>query len=108
MVGDGKQFQTENISASIRQDVLLSAGSEDHYAPIEQWYQQIRILKNAQSVTGRIFTRSESAQNHCQVGNDGALRTIVAWLDAMLLEDAERRQSPPEVEVSSIVSVPGF
>lgn len=77
-----KQFQTPDVSASIRQDVLLLAGSEDHYVPIEQWQDQIRMLKNARSITARLFTRSESAQNHCQVGNYGlALRTIVNWLD---------------------------
>ena len=70
--------------ASIRQDVLLLAGSEDHYVPMEQWHQQIRMLKNARSIIPRLFTRSESAQNHCQVGNYGpALRTIVNWLDEM-------------------------
>lgn len=79
-----KQFQTADVSASIRQDVLLLAGSEDHYVPIEQWHDQIRMLKNARSITARLFTRSESAQNHCQVGNSGlALRTIINWLDEM-------------------------
>lgn len=58
------------------------AGSEDHYVPIKQWHDQIRTLNNARSITARLFTRSESAQNHCQVGNYGlALRTIVNWLD---------------------------
>ena len=79
-----RQFQTADISASIRQDVLLLAGTEDHYVPMEQWHRQIRMLKNARSITARLFTRSESAQNHCQVGNYGlALRTIVNWLDEM-------------------------
>ena len=79
-----RQFQTADVSASIRQDVLLLAGSEDHYVPMQQWYHQIRMLKNARSVTARLFTRGESAQNHCQVGNYGlALRTIVNWLDEM-------------------------
>ncbi|MFN0217392.1 MAG: hypothetical protein ACKVP4_01115 [Hyphomicrobium sp.] len=56
-----------------------------------------------------LFTRSENAQNHCQVGNYGlALRTIVTWLDAMLLEGAERCQSTPEAELASIVSVRAF
>ena len=84
-----KQFQTADVSASIRQDVLLLAGSEDHYVPMEQWHDQIRMLKNARSITARLFTRSESAENHCQVGNYGlALRTIVNWLDEMLVEKA--------------------
>ena len=78
------RFQTADVSALIRQDVLLLAGSEDHYVPIEQWHQQIKMLNNARSITARLFTRSESAQNHCQVGNYGlALGTIVDWLDGM-------------------------
>ena len=76
------KFKTTDISGSISQDVLLLAGSEDHYVPVEQWHEQIRMLGNARSITARLFTRSESAQNHCQVGNFGfALRTIVSWLD---------------------------
>ena len=79
-----RELQTADISAPVRQDVLLLAGSEDHYVPVQQWHRQIRMLKNARSITARLFTRSESAQNHCQVGNYGlALRTIVNWLDGM-------------------------
>ena len=89
-----KQFQTADVSASITQDVLLLAGSEDHYVPVEQWHNQIAMLKNARSISARLFTRSESAENHCQVGNYGlALRTIVDWLDGMLLEST-RKQGP--------------
>ena len=77
-----KEFQTADVCASIRQDVLLMAGSEDHYVPMEQWHDQIGMLTNARSITARLFTQSDSAQNHCQVGNYGlALRTIVNWLD---------------------------
>ena len=84
-----ERIQTNDVSALISQDVLLLAGSEDHYVPIAQWYDQIRMLGNARSITARLFTRSECAQNHCQVGNYGlALRTIVSWLDGMLLGDA--------------------
>ena len=80
-----RQLQTADISASIRQDVLLLAGSEDHYVPMAQWHDQITMLKNARSITARLFTRSESAQNHCQVGNYGlALGTIANWLDGLL------------------------
>jgi pimeloyl-ACP methyl ester carboxylesterase len=79
-----KQFHTVDVSALIKQDVLLLAGSEDHYVPVEQFYRQIKMLSNARSITARLFTRSESAENHCQVGNYGlALRTIVNWLDGM-------------------------
>ena len=82
-----RRFETADVSALITQDVLLLAGSEDHYVPLEQWYDQIRMLKNARSVTARLFTRSESAQNHCQAGNYGlALKTIVDWLEGLPLD----------------------
>ena len=93
-----RQFETADVSASITQDVLLLAGSEDHYVPLEQWHDQMRMLKNAHSITARLFTRGESAQNHCQIGNYGlALRTIVNWLDGMPLENAQ-----PSFLVSSV------
>ena len=83
------QFQTADISASIRQDVLLMAGSEDHYVPVHQFQEQIGMLTNARSITARLFTRNESAQNHCQAGNYGlALKTIVDWLEGLPLESA--------------------
>ena len=85
-----RQFETADVSASITQDVLQLAGSEDHYVPIEQWHQQIRMLTNARSITARLFTRGESAQNHCQVGNYGlALKTIVDWLEGLPLESGQ-------------------
>lgn len=84
-------FQTADVSTLIWQDVLLLAGSEDHYVPIEQWHQQIRMLTQARSITARLFTRSENAHNHCQLGNYGlALTTIVNWLDVMGQTDSTR------------------
>jgi alpha-beta hydrolase superfamily lysophospholipase len=82
-----KQFHTVDVSPLVKQDILLLAGSEDHYVPTGQFYQQVKMLRNARSLTARLFTRSESAQNHCQVGNYGlVLRAIVNWLDWMRAE----------------------
>src|SRR5579859_7692105 len=79
-----RRYSTADVSPLIEQDVLLLAGSQDHYVPSEQFQQQIRTLTKARSITARLFTKSESAQNHCQVGNYGlALRTMVDWLDDM-------------------------
>ena len=84
------QYQTDDVSASIRQDVLLMAGSEDHYVPVPQWHRQIEMLRNARSITARLFTRGESAENHCRVGNYGlALGTIVRWLDGVLTDGTD-------------------
>ena len=76
------QYQTRDVSARVTQDVLLCAGAEDHYVPLHQLYDQARWLTGARSVTTRLFTRAEQAQNHCQVGNlPLALRTIGSWID---------------------------
>jgi pimeloyl-ACP methyl ester carboxylesterase len=78
-----RAFRTDDVSPRITQDVLLMAGAEDHYVPLGQLGAQIQTLTNARSVTARLFTRAESAQNHCQIGNLGlALRVILGWLDA--------------------------
>ena len=71
------------ISSRVPQDVLLLAGSDDHYVPVQQFYKQIAALRHTRSLTARLFTRAESAQNHCQAGNYGlAPQVINAWLDS--------------------------
>jgi pimeloyl-ACP methyl ester carboxylesterase len=77
-----RTYTTREISAKVTQDYLLLAGNEDHFIPVEQFYQQIQGLKNVRSLTARLFTPAEQAQNHCQVGNISlAFREITAWLD---------------------------
>jgi pimeloyl-ACP methyl ester carboxylesterase len=62
-------LHTRDVSERIRQDVLLLAGARDHYVPLSQLWDQIRLLSNARSIAARIFTEQEQAQAHCQVGN---------------------------------------
>jgi hypothetical protein len=39
-------------------------------------------LKNARSMTGRVFAKEEHAQNHCQIGNiELVLDVILTWID---------------------------
>ena len=81
-LGAVRAMRTDDVSSRITQDVLLMAGAEDHYVPLAQLGAQIQTLTNARSVTARLFTRAESAQNHCQIGNLGlSLRVILGWLD---------------------------
>ena len=78
-----QRYTTAEISSRVTQDVLLLAGSEYHFVPVQQFYKQIAALKNARSLTARLFTRAESAQSHCQAGNYGlAFQVITAWFDA--------------------------
>ncbi len=75
-------YRTGDISHLLNQDVLLLAGTEDFGIPLEQFYQQIQALKNVRSLTARMFTRAEQAQNHCQIGNLGlAIDFITNWIE---------------------------
>jgi hypothetical protein len=66
----------------VTQDVLLMAGAKDHYMPLQMLPDQLMTLTAAHSITARVFTEAESAQNHCQIGNMGlALKVILDWLD---------------------------
>ncbi len=77
-----KIFNKGDYFHLIKQDVLLMAGTEDFGIPVEQFYRQIEALKNVRSLTARLFTREEQAQNHCQVGNlELALDVIVNWIE---------------------------
>jgi len=52
------------------------------FIPIKLHERQVKALVNAKSVTDRIFTKEEHAQNHCQIGNIGlALDTMVNWIE---------------------------
>jgi pimeloyl-ACP methyl ester carboxylesterase len=79
-----QKYETASISSRLTQDVLLMAGAEDHYVPVHQLPDQIATLTHVRSLTARLFTRAEQAQNHCQVGNMGlAFRVILDWMESL-------------------------
>jgi|HubBroStandDraft_1064217.scaffolds.fasta_scaffold13029_3 pimeloyl-ACP methyl ester carboxylesterase len=79
-----QQYETASLSPRLTQDVLLMAGAEDHYIPVHQLPDQIATLTQVRSLTARLFTRAEQAQNHCQVGNMGlAFRIVIDWLTGL-------------------------
>ena len=64
------QFNEENLhSEKVKQDVLILTGKEDHMIPLKTHHLQVNALTNAKSITARIFSKEDQAQNHCQVGN---------------------------------------
>ncbi len=75
-------LNTENIhSERINQDVLYLLGRNDHFVPFKMYKYQMAALINAKSVTGRVFTKQEQAQNHCQIGNIKlSLDVIIDWI----------------------------
>jgi pimeloyl-ACP methyl ester carboxylesterase len=76
------QLNEMNIhSELVKQDVLILTGKNDHFVPLKMHEMQMNALVNAKSVTGRIFTKEEHAENHCQSGNiELALRTMYEWI----------------------------
>lgn len=71
-----------SVSGNVEGDVLIMAGAEDHFVPLKQYYEQLKLLIRARSVSERIFTREEHAQSHCQIGNLGiAVDHIIGWID---------------------------
>ena len=84
-------FNTSKISHLVDQDVLLMGGQEDHYIPLHQFFDQGKMLTNVRSLTSRLFTRKETAQNHCQLGNVGlSVEVIVNWAEQMIRNTAEK------------------
>ena len=75
-------LNAENLqSERVTQDVLILTGEKDHFIPVKIHHMQVAALKNAQSITERIFTEAEQAHNHCQIGNIGlALDVMTTWL----------------------------
>jgi pimeloyl-ACP methyl ester carboxylesterase len=77
------QLNEKNLhSELVKQDVLILTGREDHFIPFKMHGMQVKALTNARSVTDRVFTREEQAQNHCQIGNVGlALDVMTKWIE---------------------------
>ena len=79
-----QKYESASISSRLTQDVLLMAGAEDHIIPVHQLPDQIASLTHVRSLTARLFTRAEQAQNHCQVGNMGlAFRIMIDWMTGL-------------------------
>jgi pimeloyl-ACP methyl ester carboxylesterase len=79
-----QKYETASLSSRLTQDVLLMAGAEDHYIPVHQLPDQIAPLTHVRSLTARLFTHAEQAQNHVQVGNMGlAFRVMIDWMESL-------------------------
>ena len=77
-----KLYTMKGISHRITQDFLLLAGTDDHFQSLDWFFTQARELSNVRSFTGRVFTRAENGQAHCQMGNlELALSFICNWIE---------------------------
>lgn len=81
---EARNYRLQDISSHITQDVLLLGAAEDHFIPLQMYKAEIDELSNVRSLTFRIFTRQEHAENHCNIGNLClALHTITDWIDSI-------------------------
>ena len=62
------EYTLAPVAARIRQDVLMLAGTEDHFIPFHQTADLEKALVNARSVTTRIFDGPSGGAGHCQPG----------------------------------------
>jgi hypothetical protein len=75
------QASLDGILHNVKQDILLTEGEQDHLFDIGWVHRTMRELVCARSVTTRIFTAREGAEQHCQLGNSAVARhAIVHWL----------------------------
>ena len=74
-------YQMLNIADLITQDFLLLGSTRDHFIPRGFYKEVIDSLVNVKSLTFRLFTEREEAENHCSAGNTRlALDTIIDWI----------------------------
>jgi len=74
-------FKLAPVADRIRQDVLILAGTEDHFIPFHQVADFEKSLVNARSVNTRIFDRPSGGAEHCQCGAYSQVHAAVFdWL----------------------------
>ncbi|MBC8438472.1 MAG: alpha/beta fold hydrolase [Deltaproteobacteria bacterium] len=74
----------ENLHCErITQNVLYLTGKNDHFIPFKMHDLQIKLLTNVNSLTDRVYTKEEHADNHCQIGNISLMiKDCFTWLNS--------------------------
>ena len=76
-----RKFDLNDVAADITQDYLLIGAAEDHFIPLAMYKAELDQMVNVRSLTYRLFTAKEHAENHCNIGNNKVvLDFIIAWL----------------------------
>ncbi|WP_246837573.1 alpha/beta hydrolase family protein [Leptospira bouyouniensis] len=63
-----RKFTLEGVADKIKQDVLILAGTKDHFIPLNQVEKFQKNLKNAKSVQTIIYDEEFGGAEHCQLG----------------------------------------
>ncbi|KTG30292.1 alpha/beta hydrolase family protein [Haloferax profundi] len=83
-----RTYSLTPVSHRIECPVLVLAGEDDHFVPLEMAAQFVDQLTCPTTV--RVFTTEEGAGEHCQVGNlTLATGVIYDWFDETMVSEAE-------------------
>ncbi|GMA69838.1 alpha/beta hydrolase [Leuconostoc litchii] len=63
------EFNMDGNWDKIEQDVLLIGGTNDMYVPKDTLAKEMLLMKNARSLTSKLFTKKSGGEHHCQVGD---------------------------------------
>ncbi len=63
-----KAYTLAPVAARIECDVLIFAGVDDHFVPLDQLKEFKQSLVHARSVTSIVFDRASGGGEHCQLG----------------------------------------
>jgi len=78
-----KSYSIAPVAGRITQDVLLLAGSSDHFVPLDQVGQEREALTHAHSVTTIVFDQDSGGSLHCQIGAPSVWQgALFDWLTA--------------------------
>jgi pimeloyl-ACP methyl ester carboxylesterase len=76
-----RAYTLENVAERITGDVLILAGGEDHFVPVEQVGQFEASLTRARSVATVVYDRESGGAEHCQLGASSLWHaTFFDWL----------------------------
>ena len=76
-----KLYDLAPAADKITQDMLIIGANQDHFINYRLIGREIDMLTNVKSLTFRLFTDKEDAQNHCNVGNGKiVLDEICDWI----------------------------
>jgi len=77
-----KLYDLAPVADKITQDILIMGANQDHFINYHSIGKEIDMLTNVRSLTFRLFTDKEQAQDHCNCGNTRlALDTIMHWIE---------------------------
>lgn len=70
------------VADRITQDILILGANQDHFINYKIVGKEINMLKNVRSLTFRLMTDKEQAQNHCNCANSKLVfDTICNWIE---------------------------